>query len=43
VNSIGLKPDFAEAYYNLGVALGKQGQHAAAAEEFKEAAALSKQ
>ena len=34
------KPDYAEAHYNLGLALGKQGQTAAAIRQYEEALRL---
>lgn len=35
--AIGMKPDFAEAHFNLGLALDGKGDHAGATEEFKKA------
>ncbi|MBI3802529.1 MAG: tetratricopeptide repeat protein [Nitrospirae bacterium] len=35
--AVGMKPDFAEAHFNLGLALDGKGDHAGATEEFKKA------
>lgn len=35
--AVGMKPDFAEAHFNLGLALDGKGDHAAATESFKKA------
>lgn len=35
--AIGMKSDFAEAHFNLGLALDGKGDHAGATEEFKKA------
>ncbi len=35
--AVGMKPDFAEAHFNLALALDGKGDHAGATEEFKKA------
>jgi len=40
--AISAQPDFAEAYFNLGITLDGQGKHAEATEAFKTAAEFGK-